>query len=231
MKRILWVLMLLCLNAVAQTRAPLPNPTPVPIPIDRVQYRCPTVIVYENGLADNFALPADPVHPSLALDAFLQATAIPGLPPVAYDENGECDHHFGDSFKIDSCNICCGICSATLEITMRGCGGSIECNDSITVGVAPFNTAGGVVLWNGYVNGIGCPGDPGPVPVNPTKPDVNAATTKRPSGPISPTIVKKIELDPRKLEELICERHIHYLDVYVQDDQVIDSMRLVITKP
>ena len=221
MKKIIWwLLAVLSIPLAAQVR------------IDTTQHRCPTVIVYEAGVADNFALPADAVHPSLALDAFLQATAIPGYPPVAYDENGNCDHHFGDSFKIDSCNICCGICSATLEITMRGCGGSIECNDSITVGQAPFNT-GGVVLWNGYVNGTGCPNDPGPSPVNPTRPDV-ASTTRRPDNPTtsaSPVIVKKIELDPRKLEELVCERHIRYLDVYIQDDQIVDSMRLVITKP
>lgn len=193
--------------------------------------RCPTVIVYEGGIADNFQLPADPTHRSLALDAFLTATALPSLPPVGYDENGECDHHFGDSFRLDSCNFCCGICSATLEITMRGCGGSIECNDSITVGVAPFNTAGGVVLWNGYVNGTGCPNDPGPVPVTPGRPDVLTNAAKRPNTTVQPTIVKKIELDPRKLEELVCDRKVHYLDVYIQDDQVIDSMRLVITKP
>jgi hypothetical protein len=187
------------------------------------------VIVYEGGIADNFQLPADPTHRSLALDAFLQATAIPQFPPVGYDENGECDHHFGDSFKIDSCTICCGICSATLEITMRGCGSSLDCNDSITVGQAPFNN-GGVVLWNGYVNGTGCPG--GPIDTLPT-PDTRAKTDAAPKRPTSAsaTIVKKIELDPRKLEELVCERKVRYLDVYIQDDQVIDSMRLVITKP
>ena len=57
----------------------------------------------------------------------------------------------------------------------------------------------------------------------------NAA--KRPNTTVQPTIVKKIELDPRKLEELVCDRKMRYLDVYIQDDQVVDSMRLVITKP
>ncbi len=197
------------------------------------QRRCPTVIVYEGGIADNFQLPADPTHRSLALDAFLQATAIPQFPPVGYDENGECDHHFGDSFKIDSCTICCGICSATLEITMHGCGSGLDCNDSITVGQAPFNNGGGMVLWNGYVNGTGCPGGPGGPIDTPLPTNTRAKADSAPKGPVvgSATIVKKIELDPRKLEELVCERKVKYLDVYIQDDQVIDSMRLVITKP
>src|SRR5436305_705541 len=168
MKKILWVLAALSIPLGAQTRVGSPSRS------------SPTVIVYETGIADNFALPANPVHPSLALDAFLQATTIPGYPPVAYDENGQCDHHFGDSFKLDSCNICCGICSATLEITMHGCGSGLDCNDSITVGQAPFNN-GGVVLWNGYVNGTGCPNDPPNPPIGSTRPDVATAAAKRPN--------------------------------------------------
>jgi hypothetical protein len=220
MKRLLWIVALLSFNAAAQTQ----------ITTDQAPRRCcPTVIVYELGAADNFALPADAVHPSLALDTFLQATALPNLPPIAYDEGTSCDHHFGDSFKLDSCTFCCGICSATLEITMHGCGSGLDCNDSITVGQAPFNH-GGVVLWNGYVNGTGCPNDPANPPIDQTpRPDV-AAPTRR-TGMGTPPIVKKIELDPRKLEELICDRKVRYLDVYIQDDQVVDSMRLVITKP
>src|SRR5437763_15567569 len=100
----------------------------------------------------------------------------------------------------------------------------------MTGGVGPFDN-GGVVLWNDYVNGSGCPNNPGPATVNPTTPDTARRPTDGPNVSSAPVIVKKIELDPRQIEELVCERKIKYLDVYIQDDQVIDSMRLVITKP
>jgi hypothetical protein len=239
MKRMILILVLFVIafpngsSAIAQ-KAPLPPPPIRPVPVQFVEQHCPTVIVYQRGTADSFLNGPDPVYPSLALDAFLQSTAIPGFPPVAYDENSGCDHAFGDSFKLDACVFCCGICSATLEITLRGCGSSLDCNDSITVGQAPFGVGGvGYVLWNGYVDPNGCPNNP-PIDTNGPPPTELRRTTdnaRRVGGFPSPTIVKTISLDPRKVAELICQRKISTLDVYIQDDQSVDSMRLIITKP
>lgn len=184
---------------------------------------CGTVVVYELGKADNFAPGPDPVSPSLALDALLHQGN-----QVRYDE-GTCDHSFGDSFKLDPCVFCCGICSATLEITMHGCGSALDCNDYISVGQVPFNNPGGFLLWGGYVSEPHCGG--GGDPTLPDDIDSQMGRAQSTSKPVPATIVKTIQLDPRKVAELICERKIKTLDVYVEDDQIVDSMRLIITKP
>jgi hypothetical protein len=182
---------------------------------------CHTVVVYELGKADNFAPGPDPVSPSLALDAMLQTGH-----PVRYDE-GTCDHYFGDTFTLDPCVVCCGICSAALEITMHGCGSALDCNDYIYVGQAPFSGAG-YLLWGGYVTEPHCSGFN---PSDPTIPDISSSSTSPRPLPLPATVVKKIQLDPRKVAELLCERKVKTLDVFIQDDQIVDSMRLVITKP
>ena len=206
--------------------APTPTPTlaPTPRPPEVPRNPCGTVVVYELGKADNFALPTDPTSPSLALDALLQTGH-----PKDYDAP-ECDRSFGDSFKLDPCVFCCGICSATLEITLRGCGSALECNDYIYVGQAPFRGSGGYVLWEGYVNEPHCGGTTPGGPVLP--PDLESSQTRQTGRrPQQSVVVKKIELDPRKVAELICRREIDTLDIHVQDDQIVDSVRLVITKP
>lgn len=216
---------------------PTPQPPPVRPIVVATPDLCPTVIIYQRGAADGFAPGIDPVHPSLALSAFLSSIALPGHPPVAYDDAADCDHPFGDSFKLDECVFCCGICSATLEVTLRGCGSALDCNDSITVGQAPFNSSSGYVVWNGYINGTGCPSDP-PLDPSGTPPNVdlvrapgNGAVIRRAVSPTTSTIVKTIQLDPRRLAELVCHRQVKELDVYIEDDQIIDFMRLIITKP
>ncbi|MEK6375920.1 MAG: hypothetical protein AABO58_24855 [Acidobacteriota bacterium] len=218
---------LIASNMIAQTTAP---PRVIkPVPIEIVERRCPTVIVYERGVADAFAPGIDPVYPSLALDALLQTGR-----PVAYDDLSQCDHWFGDSFKLDACVFCCGICSATLEITMRACGSAADCNDVITVGQAPFNV-GGYVIWQGWVDPNGCPPGTGPLPVDVPDPALDRVAPPPADRSrivtLPPTIVKTIHLDPRKLSELICKRKIDTLDVFIQDDRIVDSMRLIITKP
>ena len=193
------------------------------------QLHCPTVIVYERGIADNFGGGTDPVAPSLALDALLQTgTAVP------YDAPAGCDVWFGDSFKVDDCVFCCGICSATLEITMQTCGSSLDCNDAITVGQAPFSGTG-FILWQGLADPNGCPGGPGPG--DPLPVDINPAADRAPAGAARRTtgqtgsVTRRIPLDPRKLQALVCEKKVRSIDVFVQDDRRIDSMRLIITKP
>lgn len=239
MKRTLFLVSFIVMLGVHVSSIHAQAPSPVRgravVPLEIVERRCPTVIVYERGVSDSFAAPADPVFPSLAMDAFLHT--LPGFPPVAYDENVGCDHAFGDSFKVDACVLCCGLCSATLEITVRGCGSALDCNDSITIGQAPFGVGNaGYVLWNGYIDPNGCPDG-----VDPAVGNTGPPATERAQQPVkprmagsailSPTIVKKIVLDPRKVAELVCNRKVTELDVYVQDDQSVDSMRLIITKP
>jgi hypothetical protein len=214
-------------NTAAQTTA-VPTRIIRAVPVEIVERRCPTVIVYERGVADAFAPGIDPVYPSLALDTLLQTGR-----PVAYDDVSECDHWFGDSFKLDACVVCCGICSATLEITMRACGSAADCNDVITVGQAPFTGTGGYVIWKGLVDPNGCPGGTGPIPDEVPDPAADRVAPPPPGRIVTvpPTIVKTIHLDPRKLSELICKRKIDTLDVFIQDDRIVDSMRLIITKP
>lgn len=235
MKQVLAVLLTVAAFSASGVVAQTPPP-PRPITVENPE-RCPRTIIYQRGNADGFAPGIDPVHPSLALSTFLTSAAMPGHPDVAYDDASDCDHHFGDTFDLDECVLCCGVCSATLEITLRGCGSALDCNDSITVGQAPFN-AGGYVVWNGYINGAGCPGG-GPVGPNDPPPlsDLARGATKTQTarlangGTSASTVVRTIQLDPRKLAELVCKRHVNQLDVYIQDDQVVDFMRLIITKP
>lgn len=220
------------LSAAEQT-SPQQTRTTRTIPVAIVETRCPTVVVYERGIADAFQSPADPAFPSLALDAFLHGTPV--RPIVAYDE-GYCDHYFGDTFKLDECVVCCGICSATLEITMHGCGSGLDCNDTLIVGEAPFGRGGvGYIIWSGYIDPTPCPtgGGTGPDDIPDAATDrarPNTDSRAQPSS-VPPTVVKTFALDPRKIAELICKRKVTSLDVFVQDDQIIDSMRLIITKP
>lgn len=207
------------------------NPVVIGEPVDFPNGRCHNVVIYQRGIADNFALPADPVYPSAAL-----ATLLAGGPHVAYDQ-GNCDVWFGDTFNLDSCVLCGDICSVVLEITLRSCGSSLDCNDEITVGQAPFGKGGaGFVVTQTPVNSGGCPGGTGGGGSHSTDTAATGRAMARPASPSpaltqGPTVVKQIPLDLPKLRELVCKRKITALDVFVQDDQVIDSMRLIVTRP
>lgn len=203
--------------------------TPIAEPVDYpVPPRCHNVVVYQRGLPDNFALPIDPVYPSAPLAAMLA-----GGPHVAYDQ-ASCDVWFGDSFNLDGCVVCGDLCGAMLEITLRGCGSSLDCNDEITVGQAPFGKGGaGVLLWQGKVNTAGCSGTGGSQP-NDHSQGSAGLTGKRAASPASTPgaiLVKQIPLDLDKLRELVCKRRVTALDVFIEDDEIVDSMRLVITRP
>ena len=222
------VLFLLAWSAFAQTTT---KGRVVAVPLDVVERRCPRVITYEGGVADNFAPGVDPAYPSLALDAYLHTST---QPVVQYDDQTNCDHWFGDSFRVDECVICCGICSAQLEVTLKSCGSGLDCNDSITIGQAPFNAGPGFVIWSGYVDPNPCPnpggGGVGPIDV-PATDRVTEAAKRAPMTTTTQTVTRTFSLDPRKVMELVCEKKVRSLDVLIQDDRIIDSMRLIISRP
>ncbi|HEV8433211.1 MAG TPA: hypothetical protein VGR95_07350 [Thermoanaerobaculia bacterium] len=125
--------------------------------------------------------------------------AILGASKSQYDTPG-CNHHFGDTFTIPSC-LRCNFCGAKVEIHLKPCGGSDPTNDNYTIGVAPFGSGGTIAsgrLW--------------------------------PTGtPAETTLV--INLDPVKLNQLLCKPHqpIHApLDVYLEDDVIVDWVRLTV---
>lgn len=208
-----WVLASLSLSA--QTARPA-NRTSQPVEL-RLQ-RCPNVVVYQRGIADSFASPTDPVHPSVPLAALLSTGTS-----AAYDD-ARCDVWFGDTFRLDKCILCSEVCSATLEITMRTCGAGQDCNDEITVGQAPFGKGGaGFMLSQTATDPNGCPDDAEPA-------DMTNETQRR-QKVAGPVVVKRIALDLLKLRELVCQRNVTALDVFVQDDHNVDSMRLIITRP
>ncbi|HEY0159391.1 MAG TPA: hypothetical protein VGF28_19045 [Thermoanaerobaculia bacterium] len=208
-----WLLM--SVSVAAQTSKPANRTShPVDLPLQR----CPNVLVYHRGAADSFALPIDPAHPGVSLAALLSTGNS-----VAYDD-ARCDVWFGDTFYLDSCVICSDLCSATVEITMRSCGAGRDCNDEITIGQAPFGKGGaGFVLSQSAIDPNGCPDDEEPVDTT--------NETKRTHKVPGPVVVKRIALDLPKLRELVCKRKVTALDVLVQDDQIIDSMRLIVTRP
>ena len=224
---------LVSLSAFAQTKGRVVEQVPVEV----VERRCPRVITYQGGVADNFAPGIDPAYPSLALDAYLHTST---QPIVQYDDASNCDHWFGDSFKIDECVVCCGICTAQLEVTYRSCGSALDCNDSIVVGQAPFNAGGGpgYVIFSGYLDANPCVsggggGGVGPVDV-PSTDRASSAAMAMAAGRATATpqpVTRTINLDPRKVMELLCEKKVRFLDVMIQDDRIVDSMRLIISRP
>lgn len=104
----------------------------------------------------------------------------------------------------DSFQICgCKTCGGTLEIGVRKTNPvDIPLNDGITVGVAPF-----------------------------TGPRVVSQLVWAANDPPSKTLT--INLDPAKLNEVLCAQRTStpWLDVYIQDDTVVDYIKLTILHP
>jgi hypothetical protein len=115
-----------------------------------------------------------------------------------YDTPG-CNRHFGDSFTIPSC-LLCKFCGAKVEIHLKPCGGSDPTNDNYTIGVAPFGS--GDTIASGRIWPTGTPAET--------------------------TLV--INLDPTKLNQLFCKGRQARppLDVYLEDDVIVDWVRLTI---
>ena len=145
-------------------------------------------------------------------DAFALPADAVHRSPKDYDDNA-IDRHFGDSFKLDSCLICTQICSAKLEIELQG-GGGLDCNDSLFAG-----EAGGFAVYSDYIYpGGDCSGPGG------NSSEIYQLWKRA----LVTTNVRTINLDVKALQELVCDRGYPWLDVVVQDDHAIDSMRLII---
>ena len=95
----------------------------------------------------------------------------------------------------------CETCGARLEIRVRRCAPNAGSNDGYTVGVAPFGA--GKKVASGLV---WAPGD---------------GLTK--------TLF--IPLAAADLNKVLCGNHVTELDVYVQDDTIVDYMQLTVQQP
>jgi hypothetical protein len=169
--------------AVSQERAIIP---PV------VASKCTITTTDLEGVVDSFAPGIDPTSLSPALTAFL--TANP--PKSQYDEPG-CDKHFGESFRLCTCETCGG----RLEIQVRKCSSTLVSNDGYVIGVAPFGPNQRVVQGQ-----VWAPGDP---------------NTK--------TLV--IQLPNPQLSQVLCANNTQWLDIYIQDDTIVDWARLTVLHP
>ena len=128
------------------------------------------------------------------------ATLLTFLGPTRsqYDTPG-CNRHFGDSFPIASC-LQCKFCGGKVEIHLKPCGGSDPTNDNYTVGVAPFGA--GNTIASGRIWPTGTPSET--------------------------TLV--VDLPANMLNQLFCRGRTRpsALDVYVEDDTIVDWVRVTI---
>jgi hypothetical protein len=109
-----------------------------------------------------------------------------------------CNRHFGDSFPIAAC-LRCKFCGGKVEIHLKPCNDSDPSNDNYVVGVAPFGTGGTIASGR----------------IWPT------------TTPAETTLV--IDLPAAKLNQLFCKKKKPAtLDVYVEDDTIVDWVRVTI---
>ncbi len=220
-KQLSWVLLscsLVAASAFAQTRGGLPPPdfnNILPGPPGLVPM-CRTTATYESGYADNF----DETFFDFVVESPALATYLSDKSTKGYDERS-CNRFFGGSFEVGKCQLCESLCSAELVITYRACEGTdLNCNDSVTVGRAPFTNTG-ITAATAYLYGNNCGG-------------VGGGTS---SGPVleyaryDPSVLTKhVPLDVATLKAMCAQASgsTFWVDVVVQDDTVIDSMRLVL---
>lgn len=167
---------------------------------------CAYEVIFTGGTADAYALPTEGRHPSPGLANYLFTRN-----PKDYDDPAV-NRHFGDSFKLDACVICNQLCSAKLLIELQG-NDSLACNDTIFIG-----RAGGTALFSGPLNPSGCP-------TTPDDPNHNLISWFE---IVSDSLSRTIVLDEKQLQDLVCVEGYEWLDVIVQDDHTVDSMRLVV---
>jgi hypothetical protein len=178
---------------------------------------CRITTTYQGGTADNFTLGPDPRVWSPAL-----ATYATGKPSRQYDEKA-CDKFLGESFLINKCQICETLCAAELEIRYKPSNCGLDCNDTFTVGQAPFNGTGSVVTTGQLYS-----------PCVPTPPDTS---TSLPDGRLKATttpgaaVTQRFPLDVAKLKALCAKTpgSAFWLDVIVQDDTNVDYIKLILT--
>lgn len=156
--------------------------------------KCSITLTDVEGVVDNFGGGIDATTLSPALTAYLAANP----PKSQYDQPG-CDKHFGESFRLCTCENC----GARLEIQVRKCGTPKpqQENDHWYVGIAPFTPA--LRVADGVVWAAG--------------------------DPATKTLV--IPLSRAQLTKVLCGNNSQWLDVYIQDDTIVDSMKLIIQQP
>lgn len=99
-----------------------------------------TLDVQTHDVPDRFAPPGSGLSLSPALTSFLAGR---NLTPKGYDDPSV-NRVFADSFRLRSCRVC----YATLEVRVRYLP-DYWVNDTITAGVAPFNSPGTVFMYSG----------------------------------------------------------------------------------
>ena len=214
-KQTCWILLLSSLipvTVLAQATRPTLPPPPPPA------RQCRVTTTYQGGIPDNFAGGPDPRVWSPALTAYFSNKAT-----RQYDEDG-CDRYLGESFLINKCLICETLCQAEIEVTYKSCGSSLDCNDNITIGQAPFNGTGGTIITSAPLYSPGC--------TTPTPDGVD--TAPNPNRTVGTSITpntRRFPIDVTKLKAL-CARTkgaSFWLDVVIQDDTNVDSMKLILT--
>ena len=103
-----------------------------------------------------------------------------------------------------------------------GCG--LDCNDTITVGQAPFSGTGSVVTSAQLY---------GPCPPPPPDGGTDTAATGRRLSAITTggAVTKRFPLDVTKLKALCAKAKgsAFWIDIVVQDDTNVDSIKLILT--
>ena len=171
--------------------------------------RRPMQIVYEAGRVDDYVQPVDPASPRPALKTFL--TNLGGTPADFDDYSG--NNHFIHTFG----NLPSNIIAATLEIKMAAAG-PISSNDALHL---DFN--GTKFAWGRYIGTGGSSSTSGAEGLLPTPWKFESEHTftldlaELPNEDGSITCL---------LPSLNADRA---LDIYVQDDTMIDYARLTIT--
>jgi hypothetical protein len=214
-KKTFWILLVCSLSAAAAfaqaTGRTLPPPPPP------AQPACRITATYQGGLVDNYGVVLDPRVWSTALTAYMF-----GKQTRQYDEEG-CDKFLGESFRIGKCQICETLCTAEVEIRYKPSDCGLECNDTITVGLAPFSGAGTIVTSVPLYGP--CP------PPDPTGTDPAASGLRRSSITPGGAVTKRFPLDVGKLKALCAKTpgSVFWLDMIVQDDTNVDWIKLILT--
>jgi len=182
---------------------------------------CRITTTYQGGTIDNFANGTDPSVRSPALTAYVNHV---GKPTRQYDEKA-CDKYLADSFLINKCQICETLCAAELEIRYKPSNCGLDCNDTFTVGQAPFTGTGSeVTVGQLYPPCI-------PPPPNPTDTGTSLPSARANATTPGAAVTQHFPLDVTKLKALCAKTpgSAFWLDVIVQDDTNVDYIKLILT--
>jgi hypothetical protein len=180
---------------------------------------CRITTTYQGGTADNFTGGPDPSVRSPALTTYV---TLVGKPTRQYDEKA-CDKYLAESFLINKCQICETLCTAELEIRYKPSNCGLDCNDTFTVGQAPFTGTGSEVT----VGQLYSPCVPTPPGTDTSLPAGGRARATTPGA----AVTQRFPLDVTKLKALCAKTpgSAFWLDVIVQDDTNVDYIKLILT--